>query len=135
MTMRASGTLDVKLTPQPLADSDADASLGRLSIDKRFHGDLEAASRGEMLSAGTAVQGSAGYVAIERVSGTLHGRHGAFVLQHNATMTRGAPALNIIVVPDSATGELEGLRGQMTINIADGQHLYEFEYTLAQDAH
>ncbi|MFN8475853.1 MAG: DUF3224 domain-containing protein [Anaerolineae bacterium] len=132
MTTRASGTFDVKLTPQPLADTSADPTLGRLSIDKQFHGDLEAASKGEMLSAGTGVQGSAGYVAIERVSGTLHGRQGSFVLQHNATMTRGAPYLNIIVVPDSATGELAGLDGQMTINIVDGQHFYEFEYTLAQ---
>ncbi len=130
---RASGTFDVRLTPQPLADANADATLSRLSIDKQFHGDLDAASKGEMLSAGTAVQGSAGYVAIERVSGMLHGREGAFVLQHNATMTRGAPQLNIIVVPDSATGELEGLSGQMTINIVDGQHFYEFEYTLPAD--
>ena len=126
---RASGTFEVKLTPQALADTGADAMLGRLSIDKRFHGDLDAASKGEMLSAGTAVQGSAGYVAIERVSGMLHGREGTFVLQHNATMTRGAPQLNIIVVPDSATGELEGLSGQMSINIVDGKHFYEFEYT------
>ena len=131
---RASGTFDVRLTPQPLADANADATLSRLSIDKQFHGDLDAASKGEMLSAGTAVQGSAGYVAIERVSGMLHGREGAFVLQHNATMTRGAPQLNIIVVPDSATGELAGLSGQMTINIVDGQHFYEFEYTLPVDA-
>ncbi len=131
---RASGTFEVKLTPQLLADTAADAMLGRLSIDKRFHGDLDAASKGEMLSAGTAVQGSAGYVAIERVSGMLHGREGSFVLQHNATMTRGAPALNIIVVPDSGTGELEGLSGQMSINIVDGRHFYEFEYSLPADA-
>ena len=134
MTMRATGTFDVKLSPQPLADPDADPALARLSIEKQFHGDLDATSRGEMLSAGGAVQGSAGYVAIERVSGTLHGRSGTFVLQHNATMTRGAPFLNIIVVPDSGTGDLAGLSGQMTIAIADGQHFYEFEYTLAPDA-
>lgn len=102
-----------------------------MSLDKQFHGDLEGTSKGEMLTAMTSVQGSAGYVAIERVSGTLHGRSGTFVLQHNATMTRGAPQLAIIVVPDSGTGQLAGLAGKMTINIADGKHSYEFEYTLA----
>lgn len=130
---RATGTFDIQLTPQPLAHADADAMLGRLSIDKQFHGDLDATSQGEMLSAGTSVEGSAGYVAIERVSGMLHGREGTFVLQHNATMTRGAPFLNIIVVPDSATGELVGLSGQMTINIVDGQHYYAFEYSVPDD--
>lgn len=130
MTTHARGTFEVKLTPQPLADSAADPSLGRLAIDKQFHGDLEAASRGEMLSAGTGVEGSAGYVAIERVSGTLHGRSGSFVLQHNGTMNRGAPRLTITVVPDSGAGELAGLAGTMSIAIADGQHSYDFEYTL-----
>lgn len=130
MTTHASGTFEVKLTPQPLADSAADQSLGRLAIDKQFHGDLEATSRGEMLSAGTGVEGSAGYVAIERVSGTLHGRSGSFVLQHNGTMNRGAPQLTITVVPDSGAGELAGLAGTMSIAIADGQHSYDFEYTL-----
>lgn len=130
MTTHARGTFEVKLTPQPLADSAADPSLGRLAIDKQFHGDLEATSRGEMLSAGTGVEGSAGYVAIERVSGTLHGRSGSFVLQHNGTMNRGAPRLTITVVPDSGAGELAGLAGTMSIAIADGQHSYDFEYTL-----
>ena len=88
---RASGTFDVTLTPQPLADQHAAATLARMSIDKQFHGDLDAVSTGEMLSAATAVKGSAGYVAIERVVGTLHGRRGTFVLQHSGTMTRGAP--------------------------------------------
>jgi len=101
-----------------------------MSIDKQFHGDLEATSKGEMLSAMTSVKGSAGYVAIERVSGTLHGRHGTFILQHSGTMTRGAPQLSVTVVPDSATGELVGLTGKMTIKIADGKHSYDFEYTL-----
>jgi hypothetical protein len=101
-----------------------------MSIDKQFHGDLEAVSKGEMLSAGTSVKGSAGYVAMERVTGTLQGRSGTFVLQHNATMTRGAPHLQIIVVPDSGTSELEGLGGTMAINIVDGKHSYLFEYTL-----
>lgn len=129
MTDRAQGTFDVKLTPQTPAV--ADAGLGRLSIDKQFHGDLEATSAGEMLSAGTGVEGSAGYVAIERVSGVLHGRSGSFVLQHSGSMARGAGQLSITVVPDSGTGELEGLAGAMTIAIVDGAHTYEFAYTLA----
>ena len=130
MTTRASGTFDVKLTPQAPSDSAADAALGRMLIDKQFHGDLEATSKGEMLTAGTNVKDSAGYVAFERVSGTLHGRSGSFVLQHSGTMTHGAPQLSVTVVPDSGTGQLDGLAGKMTINIVDGKHLYEFEYTL-----
>ena len=132
MTTRASGTFEVKLNPQPLHEGTAEATLGRLSIDKQFHGDLEAISKGEMLSAGTSVKGSAGYVAIEQVKGTLHGRVGAFVLQHTGTMNRGAPQLSVTVVPDSGTGQLVGLAGKMTINIAEGKHSYDFEYTLDQ---
>jgi hypothetical protein len=132
MTTRASGTFEVKLTPQGQGDESADSSLGRMSIAKQFHGDLEAVSRGQMLTAGTAVAGSAGYVAIEKVGGTLHGRDGTFVLQHSATMTRGAPQMSIIVVPDSGTDQLAGLAGRMVINIADGKHSYDFEYTLAE---
>jgi len=130
MSRHASGTFDVKLSPQALSDPGADPALGRMSIDKQFYGDLEGTSKGEMLSAGTAVKGSAGYVAIERVSGTLHGRSGAFVLQHSGTMTRGAPQLTITVVPDSGTDQLVGLAGTMSIKISDGKHSYEFEYTL-----
>lgn len=126
----ARGTFEVRLTPQPLADGGADASLGRLAIDKQFHGELLGGSKGEMLSAGTAVAGSAGYVAIERFSGVLAGRSGSFVLQHSGTMVRGAGALTISVVPDSGTGELEGLAGVMTIAVIDGAHTYEFAYTL-----
>ena len=103
---------------------------GRMSIDKQFHGDLEGTSAGEMLSAGTVTKGSAGYVAIERVGGTLAGREGTFVLQHSATMNRGVPSLSITVVPDSGTGDLAGLAGTMMIIIEDGKHSYEFEYTL-----
>lgn len=132
MTLRASGTFDVKLTAQEWDDKAEKATLGRMSIDKRFHGDLEATSKGEMLTAGTSVKGSAGYVALERVSGTLQGRNGAFVLQHSATMTRGAPQLMITVVPDSGTGQLAGLAGKMTILIADGKHSYDFEYSLGE---
>ncbi len=130
MTTRASGTFEVKLTPQATDDSPESALLGRMSIVKQFHGDLEATSKGTMLSAGTTVKGSAGYVAIERVSGALHGRRGTFVLQHSGTMTRGAPQLTITVVPDSATEDLVGLAGKMAIIIADGKHSYDFEYTL-----
>jgi uncharacterized protein DUF3224 len=130
MTTYAGGTFEVNLTPQD--DKSEDATLGRMTIDKQFHGDLEAVSKGQMLTAGTAVNGSAGYVAIERVSGKLHGLNGSFTLQHNATMTRGEPQLTITVVPDSGTGQLAGLAGKMMIKIADGKHSYDFEYTLAQ---
>jgi len=132
MTTRASGTFEVKLNPQAPDDKSEDATLGRMSIDKQFHGDLKGTSKGQMLTAGTAVKGSAGYVATERVSGTLHGRSGTFVLQHSGTMTRGAPQLTITVVPDSGTGQLVGLAGKMAITIADGKHSYDFEYTLAE---
>jgi hypothetical protein len=130
MTARATGPFDVKLAPLDPANKTDDNVLGRMSIDKQFHGDLEATSKGEMLTAGTAVKGSAGYVAIERVSGTLQGRTGTFILQHNATMDRGAPHLNIIVVPDSGTGQLTGLTGAMNIIIADKKHSYDFTYSL-----
>jgi hypothetical protein len=131
MTEHAKGPFDVKLAPVALAfdDSDDGAARGRMSLDKHYHGDLEAASKGEMLTAMTGTQGSAGYVAIEKVVGTLGGRRGTFVLQHFATMTRGAPRLEIIVVPDSGTGELAGLSGKMGIVIAEGgKHFYDFEY-------
>lgn len=134
MTTRAAGNFDVKLVPQPLADAEADASLGRRSIGKQFHGALDAVSRGEMLSAGTPTSGSAGYVAIERVTGTLDGRRGSFVLQHSATMTRGTPHLQCIVVPDSGTDELRGLTGSMQIVNAGGAHSYEFEYSIDEQA-
>ncbi|MGH7494882.1 MAG: DUF3224 domain-containing protein [bacterium] len=131
MTYRASGTFEVKLTPQT-NDSSGDATLGRMLIDKQFQGDLKGNSKGQMLSAMTAVKGSAGYVAIEKVSGTLHGRSGTFVLQHSGTMTRGTPELIVTVVPDSGTDQLAGLAGKMTIRIDEGKHFYEFEYTLAK---
>jgi hypothetical protein len=120
----ASGTFEVKLTPQE------SANIGRMSIDKQFHGDLEATSKGEMLSVMTDVKGSAGYVALERVTGTLHGRSGSFVLQHSGTMTRGEPQLSVTVVPDSGTGELTGLAGALTIKNVEKQHFYAFDYAL-----
>ena len=133
MTIRASGTFEVKIIPQKPDNKEAEsANLGRMSIDKLFSGDLEATSKGEMLSAVTEVKGSAGYVAMERVSGTLHGRSGSFILQHSGTMTRMAPQMSVTVVPDSGTGQLVGLAGTMTIKIADGKHFYEFDYTLPE---
>ncbi|MGE5322074.1 MAG: DUF3224 domain-containing protein [Actinomycetota bacterium] len=133
MNEHAKGTFEVKVVPQSEPEKGEGATLSRMSIDKQFHGDLEATSKGEMLSAMTGVKGSAGYVAIERVTGTLRGRSGSFVLQHNATMTRGTPQLNIIVVPDSGTGQLTGITGNMKINIVNGKHYYDFEYTLAPE--
>jgi hypothetical protein len=127
--MHAIGTFEVKLAPQTPYNTD-DPSLGRLSIDKRFRGDLEGTSKGEMLSAAGDVKGSAGYVAIERVTGTLAGRSGSFSLQHSGTMHRGAPSLSVTVVPDSGSGELAGLAGAMTIDVTDGKHGYTFDYTL-----
>jgi len=128
---RASGTFEVKLTPHPTAHDHPGAPLGRFSIDKQFRGDLVGTSQGEMLTGSTDVKNSAGYVAIERVSGTLHGKTGTFMLQHSGTMTRGEPSLTVTVIPDSGTGELAGLTGSMKIIIADGKHSYEFDYTLA----
>ncbi len=130
MPLHAAGVFDVKMTPLPVADTGAGPLLGRMSLEKTFHGDLAATSRGEMLTAMTDVKGSAGYVAIERVSGTLGGRSGSFVLQHSGTMTRGAPQLVVSVVPDSGTDELAGLAGALSIIQADGVHRYEFDYSL-----
>jgi hypothetical protein len=130
ISRHATGTFEVKVSSQALSDVAAESALGRMSIDKRFHGDLDGISKGEMLMAGTEVQGSAGYVAIERVTASLHGRSGTFVLQHSGTMTRGTPQLSVTVVPDSGTGELTGLAGKMNIDIADGKHSYTFDYTL-----
>ena len=128
--MHANGDFEVKLTPQPASTMLEPAKLGRQTIEKQFHGDLEATSLGEMLAAMSPVQGSAGYVAMERVSGSLHGRRGSFVLQHSGTMNRGAPHLIVSVVPDSATDELAGLSGTMTIQIDSGRHSYAFDYAL-----
>jgi hypothetical protein len=132
VSTHAAGMFDVKITPQAPSDNAEDASLDRMTIDKQFHGDLEGVSKGQMLTAGTSVKGSAGYVAIEKVSGTLNGHSGTFILQHTATMTRGVPQLSITVVPDSGTGQLVGLSGKMNINISDGKHSYDLEYALPQ---
>lgn len=130
--MKITGTFEVSLTPLDCyAQGENEINLGRMSIDKKFTGELSASSKGEMLSAMTPVKGSAGYVAIEQVSGTLSGRKGSFVLQHFGTMNRGNNRLILEVVPDSGTGELSDLTGKMTINIEGGKHYYEFEYELA----
>jgi flagellar basal body rod protein FlgG len=128
MTNRASGTFEVKLNPQ---DEGPDTPVGRMTIDKQFQGDLAGTSKGQMLMASSpSVKGSAGYVAIEKVTGTLNGRSGSFYLQHSGTMTRGTGELTITVIPDSGTDELADLQGKMNIIIADGKHSYEFEYEL-----
>ena len=128
---QASGPFDVKITPLDPAFKFDENPYTRFSIDKQFHGDLEATSKGEMLAAGSPAKGVGGYVAIERVNGSLHGRSGTFVLQHNATMQHGSYQLNVVVVPGSGTGLLAGLSGTMQIIIApDGKHSYNFSYTL-----
>ena len=126
MADRATGTFEVRMNPQPPDES----GVGRLTIDKQFHGHLEATSNGHMLAYTTEVQGSAGYVAMERVTGRVSGRTGSFVLQHSGTMTRGEPLLVLTVVPDSGTEQLAGLSGRMAISIVDKKHFYEFEYVL-----
>lgn len=129
----ASGTFDVTLIPQPPSPDVGDPTVGRMAIAKVFHGDLEATSRGEMLAVRTAVDGSAGYVAMERVTGELFGKQGSFALQHNGRMDRGAKALSVTVVPDSGTEELVGLSGVMRIDVAEGVHSYTFEVAFAPE--
>ena len=129
----ARGTFEVKVTPQKPDNKDAEgANFGRMSLNKQFHGDLEGTSLGEMLGATTDIKGSAGYVALERVTGTLDGKTGTFVLQHSGTMTRGGLQLHVTVVPDSGTGELVGIAGRMDIKIEGAKHFYDFEYTIAE---
>ncbi len=132
MSQHAKGPFEVKLAPQKVDNPQAERSgHGRMSIDKQFYGELEATSQGEMLSFMTSTKGSAGYVAIEKVTGALGGRKGTFVLQHSGTMKRGGEQLSIAVVPDSGTDELKGLSGSMIITIApDGAHSYEMDYTV-----
>lgn len=130
MNTVAKGTFTVTLTPLPFEGQPGDSKLGRTAIDKRIAGDLVATTSGQMLSAVTDTKGSAGYVAIEHVRGALHGRTGSFVLQHTGTMNRGVPELRVTVVPDSGTDELAGLTGDFRIIIANGEHAYEFAYSL-----
>jgi len=129
MTHHATGPFEVKLTPQP--PEAENATIGRMTIEKQFHGELEAASQGHMVSALTSTKGSAGYVAMETVNGELGGRKGTFVLQHSGTMDRGQSQLSVTVVPDSGTGELRGLAGSMKIRIEPGgKHFYDFDYQI-----
>jgi hypothetical protein len=118
------------MKPMEFEGVDPAVKMGRMSIDKQISGDLTATTVGQMLSAMTDTEGSAGYVAMERVEGVLDGRQGSFVLQHTGIMNRGAPSLAVNVVPDSGTGELTGLEGEFAIDIADGEHRYEFTYRL-----
>lgn len=134
MSQRATGAFDVTLAPQAPDPGFEDVGVGRRTIDKQFRGDLSGTSKGQMLAVMTAVKGSAGYVAMEVVTGTLAGRSGTFALQHSGTMTRGQPGLLVTVVPDSGTGGLAGLTGQMNIIITDGKHFYEFDYAIDQPA-
>lgn len=135
MTKHATGTFDVKVNPEGTDDKAEGSTLGRMSLDKQYHGDLDGASKGQMLTAGTDVKGSAGYVAMERFTGTVNGRKGSFVMQHAGTMNRGALQLEITVVPDSGTEQLVGLTGKMAIIMAAGKHSYDFEYTLPDTTH
>jgi hypothetical protein len=133
MTSHATGPFDVKVVPQPPEETAGSPAIARMLLDKQYHGDLEASSKGTMLAAGTGAKGSSGgYVALEVVTGTLHGHTGTFVLQHSATMNRGVPTMSITVVPDSGTGALTGLTGKMNIIITDGKHSYDFDYTLPE---
>jgi len=129
VTHHARGTFTVNV--QPLTPPPAEG-LGRFSIDKQIHGDLEATTKGEMISGGDPKQGMAGYVAIEIVTGVLGGRHGSFALQHSATMDQNGAKMTVVVVPGSGTGELKGIAGIFTIHVDKGQHSYDFDYTLPE---
>ncbi|WP_263356988.1 DUF3224 domain-containing protein [Acidicapsa ligni] len=130
MTQHARGPFDVKTIPQPPEPHSETPSIGRFLLDKQFHGDLEGTSKGIMLSAGDPRSGSAGYVAIEVVTGKLNGHTGTFAMQHFGTMDAGSLSLEVQVVPGSSSGELKGISGKMTIQIADGKHSYDLEYSL-----
>ena len=127
---RATGSFEVSLNPMPMENNPGIEGVGRMAIDKHYHGELEATGQGQMLTGGTAIKNSAGYVAIERVTGSLKGRKGSFILQHNGIMNRGTPSLVISIVPDSGTDQLDGLRGTMSIRIEGGKHFYDLTYTL-----
>ena len=130
MATHASGTFEVKVAPQNATDFEATVGLARYSLDKEIHGELEGTSKGEMLATNTEAKGSAAYVALEKITGTLNGRAGSFILQHSASMTSTSQQMLITVVPDSGTGQLIGLTGKFIIKIVDKKHFYEFDYTL-----
>lgn len=133
MATRATGTFEVKLVPQPANEIEMAAGIGRWTIDKQIHGELEATTKGEMIASSDGTKSAGAYSALELVAGTLNGRKGSFVLQHTGTMTKTSPQLLITVVPESGTGELVGLTGKFVIKIVDKKHFYEFEYTLPLD--
>lgn len=124
------GKFDVTVTPAAPAVHEGRTAMARMLLDKQYFGELQAVGKGEMLSARTDTPGSAAYVAIERVTGTLNGRQGSFVVQHAGTMSGGASELTIGIVPDSGTGELAGIRGRMAIRQEGRQHFYEMDYIL-----
>ena len=126
--MHATGTFEVKL--MPVDDQSADKSMGRMTVEKKWQGEIEGTSSGQMLTGGDVSKGSAGYVAMEKMNVTLKGKKGTFILQHSGTMTRGEGQLTITVVPDSGTEQLQGLTGKMTIKIENGKHFYDFDYRL-----
>ena len=130
MSRHAKGTFEVKMSPQAEPAGVGDPSVGRMALDKQYCGDLEGSGKGQMLAVGTAIDGSAGYVAMERITASLHGRSGTFALQHAGTMNRGTPQLSITVVPDSGTEALGGISGKLQIAMANGVHSYDFEYSL-----
>lgn len=130
MDRQVKGEFEVTPAPQGMLDLGGDAQARHVRFDKRFHGPLDATGVVHMLAVGTPVEGSAAYVAVERIEGTLDGRRGSFMTQHSGTMDRGTPTLTLAVVPDSADGELTGLRGRIAIDIVDGRHFYTFDYSL-----
>ncbi len=133
VSYHAKGTFEPTMTQEGPEDKAEGSTIARWSGTKKFHGDLEGTSEVQMLGASTNVKGSAGYVAMERVTGTLNGRQGSFVLQHSGTLNRGTAQLSVSVVPDTGTGELAGIAGTMSIKIeAGGKHFYEFAYTLPE---
>jgi hypothetical protein len=132
LSAHANGAFDVKLSPLTLSEQSADPKLGRMSIEKQYHGELEATAKGEMLTAQSEMKDSGVYVAVERVTGTLQGKRGSFTMYHTGVMNRGKPELKITVLPDSGTNELQGLTGTMDIKIDNGKHSYDFEYSLPQ---
>jgi hypothetical protein len=134
MTNHASGPFEVRLIPQAAEAHVGDPAIGRMALDKTFSGDLQASGKGQMLALRTGTEGSAGYVAIEVVTGTLGGRAGSFALQHSGSMKRGAATLVLGVIPDSGTGGLAGLEGTMAISIVDGKHRYAFDYSFGDSA-
>lgn len=128
----AKGTFEVTLTPQPHQEGVGDASVGRIALFKVFAGEFNGTSVGQMLGYRSSIEGSAGYVAMDKVQGTMNGRQGSFIMQHNGIMNRGEPQLSIKIVPDSGTDALTGIAGEMLLNIESGKHFYEFRYTLPE---